>query len=368
MALHRQITDAVLTTRPLQRTRLSKAALAVLMTMAGVVAMQYYVAVGVAPAGPVHLWTALSLGGIGVFFALIRSGWSRRLEDPGMTLAQILFALCSGASAYALAGEGRGGAFPIMMVVVAFGLFQLRPREFMAVGLFAVGLFGVVMAAMAHLQPAVYRPAVELGHFLMFATMTPAMALLASRFSTLRQRLRQQKHELAEALGRIQELATRDELTGLVNRRHMQTLLEQAHRRCVRSGQRFCLALVDVDHFKVVNDNHGHAAGDEVLRALAQEMPLALRLSDTLSRWGGEEFVLMLSDTQLPMAREGLERLRQRVARLRVKVPAGELHISVSAGLAEHRPGESAEDTLARADAALLEAKQQGRNRVVLAA
>lgn len=358
----------MLTTRPLQRLRLSKAALAVLLMIACVLAMQYFVAVGVAQAGPVHGWAAVSLGGIGLFFALIRSGWSRRLEDPGMTLAQMLFAISSGAAAYALAGEGRGGVFPIMMVVVAFGLFQLRPREFMAVGLFAVGLFGVVMAVMAHWRPAVYRPAVELGHFLMIATMTPAMALLASRFSSLRQRLRQQKHDLSDALGRIQELATRDELTGLVNRRHMQTLMEQAHRRCARSGQSFCLAVVDVDHFKVVNDNHGHAAGDDVLRIVAQEMQVALRLSDTLARWGGEEFVLMLTDTPSPLARGGLERLRERVARLRVRVPEGELRISVSAGLAEHRPGESAEDTLARADTALREAKQQGRNRVVLAA
>ncbi|RVT51394.1 diguanylate cyclase [Rubrivivax albus] len=367
MPLHRRIADAVLTTDPVQRMRLSQAGLAMLLMAAGVVAMQYFVAVGAAPAGPVHLWTAASLGGMVVFFILIRSGWSRRLDDPSLTLAQMMYAISSGAAAYALVGEGRGGVFPIVMVVVAFGLFQLRPREFSAVGLFAVGLFGVVMATMAHLKPAVYPPRVELGHFLMIATMMPAMALLAARFSALRQRLRQQKHDLSHALARIQELATRDELTGLVNRRHMQTLIEQAHRRCARSGQSFCLAVLDVDHFKAVNDNHGHATGDEVLRSVAQEMQTTVRLSDTLARWGGEEFVLMMSDTHAPLARGGLERLRERVAQLCVLVPEGELRISVSAGLAEHRPGESVEDTLARADAALLEAKQQGRNRVVLA-
>lgn len=368
MSLRRRVADAVLTTDPVQRMRLSQAGLAMLLMTAGVVAMQYFVFVGTAPALPVNLWTATSLAGMGVFFALIRSGWSRRLADPSLTLAQMLYAISSGVVAYALLGEGRGSVFPIVMVIVAFGLFQLRSREFSAVGLFAVGLFGIVMAVMAHLKPAVYRPHIELGHFLMIATMMPAMALLAARFSALRQRLRQQKQDLSRALARIQELATRDELTGLVNRRHMQTLIEQAHRRCARSGQSFCLAVLDVDHFKAVNDNHGHAAGDEVLRAVAQEMQTTVRLSDALARWGGEEFVLMLSDTRAALARGGLERLRERVAQLCVLVPEGELRVSVSAGLAEHRPGETVEETLARADAALLDAKHQGRNRVVLAA
>jgi diguanylate cyclase (GGDEF)-like protein len=363
----RRLVDALLTTEPVQRMRLAQAGLAMLLMAAGVVAMQYFVAVGIAPALPVHAWTAASLGGMAGFFALIRSGWSRRLADPSMTLAQMLYAISSAAAAYALVGEGRGGVFPIVMVIIAFGLFQLRPREFGAVGLFAVGLFGVVMAVMAWRRPEVYAPRVELGHFLMIATMMPAMALLASRFSDLRQRLRRQKQDLAQALARIQELATRDELTGLVNRRHMQVLMEQEHRRCARSGQSFCLAVLDVDRFKAVNDAHGHAAGDEVLRAIALEMGGAVRLSDVLSRWGGEEFVLMLPDTRAPLARAGLERLRERVAALRVLLPEGDLAVSVSVGVAEHRPGESADDTLARADLALLEAKQQGRNRVVCA-
>lgn len=366
--LYHRVADAVLTTDPVQRLRLTQAGLAMLLMAAGVAAMHYFVAVGSAPAAAVWVWTVVSLAGMAVFFVLIRSGWSRRQRDPSLTLAQMLYAITSGAVAYALVGEGRGGVFPIVMVILAFGLFQLRPREVHAVGAFAVALFGVVMALMAWWRPAVYAPRVELGHFLMVATMMPAMSMLAGRLSRMRERLRRQKADLAQAVARIQEMATRDALTGLVNRRHMLELMEQEHRRCVRSGHTFCLALLDLDHFKHINDRHGHAGGDEVLRTSTREMQAVMRLSDVLARWGGEEFVMMLCDSRAPLARGGVERLRERVLQLRFDLESGPAAITLSAGLAEHHAGESVAQTLERADKALYEAKAQGRNRVVVAA
>jgi diguanylate cyclase (GGDEF)-like protein len=156
-------------------------------------------------------------------------------------------------------------------------------------------------------------------------------------------------------------------LTGLINRRHMQELLEQEHQRCVRSGHAFSLAMIDIDHFKRINDDNGHAAGDEVLRHFAREALAAVRVADVLSRWGGEEFVLLLTDTHLSMARIGAERLRQRIAASACYAgPQAPIKVTVSIGLAEHIAGQSVAEALARADAALYEAKAQGRNRTVL--
>jgi diguanylate cyclase (GGDEF)-like protein len=361
------LADRLLTTDPVQRMRLSQAALAMLLMAAGVVAMHYFVYVGSAPAAPVWWWTGASLGGMAVFFVLIRCGASRRARDPSLTLPQMLYAIVCGVAAYALVGEGRGGVFPIVMVIIAFGMFQLSPREVSAVGLFAVGAFGLAMAILTWARPEVYVPRVEFGHFLMIATMMPAMSLLAGRLSRMRERMRRQKADLAQAVRRVQELATRDELTGLPNRRHMLELMEQELRRCVRSGHTFCLAVIDIDHFKQVNDQHGHGAGDEVLRLLAHEMQGELRLSDVLARWGGEEFVAMLSDSRAGLARGGVERVREGVSRLECEVDGALLRVTVSVGLAEHHAGESVEQTLERADRALYEAKIQGRNRVVVA-
>ena len=366
-SLRKRLTDAVLGTEPTQRLRVAQAGLATLL-----MAFSALILIAVArrvetPLGPVLLWAILSLGGLLASFIAIRSGWSRRLADPSMTLPQVVYAVASGAAAYAMAGPMRGAVFPVLLVIMMFGMFQLRPCAVKLVGLYALTLFGVVMALMAWQRPQVYAPAVEWVHFLMLATMLPAFAVLATRLSRMRDRNRSQRDDLAVALERIQELATRDELTGLVNRRHMVELLEQERQRCARSGRFFCLAMIDIDHFKSINDRHGHAAGDTVLRRIAQEAIGAVRVGDVVSRWGGEEFVLLLSDSRVPPARGGVERLRERVSAATLLESDPTLRVTVSVGLAEHIAGEAISQTLARADQAMYAAKSEGRNRTVVA-
>ncbi len=363
-----RLLDALLTTEPGQRVRLAQTGLALLVMALGVLAMHYFVAVGVAPLVPVVWWSALTLLGMAVFFALIRSGWSRPWADPSLTVPQMLFALTSGAVAYTLLGPGRGAVFPVVMVVLMFGMFQVSPRQMRWLSAYAVLLFGAVMGLMVARQPRAYPVAIEVGHFLLVATMVPAVSLLAARLSRMRHRARLQRAELAQALSRLREHTTRDELTGLINKRHMQLLLEQEHQRCVRSGQSFCLAMLDIDRFKPVNEAHGYAVGDAVLRAVAQEAQRHVRLSDVLCRWGGEEFVLMMSDTRAALARGGLERLHQQVGALRVLHGTVAVGITLSAGMAEHHAGEDVLQTLARAQNALQEAQALGYDRVVVAA
>jgi diguanylate cyclase (GGDEF)-like protein len=173
---------------------------------------------------------------------------------------------------------------------------------------------------------------------------------------------------LSQALSRLREHTTRDELTGLVNRRHLQELMEQEHQRCIRSGQTFCLAVLDIDRFKSVNEAQGYAVGDAVLHALSQEALRHVRVSDVLGRWGGATFVLVMSDTRAALARGGMERLQQRMGALRILNGSRAVGVTLSGGLAEHHAGESVGQTLERAERALHEAKVQGRDRVVIAA
>jgi diguanylate cyclase (GGDEF)-like protein len=313
-------------------------------------------------------WSAITLGGVAVFYGLIRSGWSRRRSEPALAVPLMLFALASSAAAYALLGAGRGAVFPPVMVTLMFGMFVASPRQMRWVGLCAVLLFGVAMAVMTLQDPHGYPLAVEAGHFLLVGTMLPAVSLLAGRLSRMRHRARLQRAELAQALSRLRELTTRDELTGLVNRPRMQAVMERERQRCVRSGQTFCLAVLDLDRFKAVNLAHGYATGDIVLRAVAQEAQCHVRVSDRLARWGSEQFVLMLSDTHAALARGGLERLHERVTALRVEHQGTSISVTMSAGLAEHHAGETVEQTMERAGRALQDAKAHGRNRVVVAA
>jgi len=187
------------------------------------------------------------------------------------------------------------------------------------------------------------------------------------RIHRIRARLQQQREALAQALDINRELATRDELTGLINRRAMLDLMELEHRRSLRTGRPLLLAQLDIDHFKPINDQHGHATGDRALQAFAGTVRANVRDTDVLARWGGEEFVLMLCETQLDDARELLERVRQAVEALEIPHATGTLRLTVSAGLALHLPGDTVVHTLERADQALYTAKALGRNRWVVA-
>ncbi len=362
----RRLGDLWLGTERAQRLRLRQTSLAMALMVTSIAALHYAIYVGGDRPGPLlWAWTACSMGGMVVFYAAIRSGWSLRFGDPSLTSQQIAFAITAAALGYAQAGPLRGAVFPVLTLILMFGMFQLRARNAYALSLFALTLFGAAMGLMALRRPAVYPPAVEVGHFLMLACMLPAVATLTARLSRIRRRLSEQREELGRALAQLQAIATRDELTGLPNRRQMQALMDQELLRSLRHHHDFCIALLDLDHFKCVNDEHGHAAGDAVLRAFAQAGQAALRATDVLARWGGEEFVVLLPDTSMPPALGGMERLRQQIAALRIDAGAGApLSVTVSIGLTGHRRNDSLAQTLKRADQLLYQAKAEGRNRI----
>ena len=156
-------------------------------------------------------------------------------------------------------------------------------------------------------------------------------------------------------------LARTDPVTGLMNRRAAEEVLEREASRAQRFGSRISVALIDIDHFKQLNDRHGHAAGDEALRAVAQVMGSAMRGVDVAARWGGDELVAVLPATGLEGARSFAERVRAAVEQLGPSVMRG---ATLSIGVAELQPGEDWADAVRRADARLYEAKDAGRNRV----
>ena len=173
--------------------------------------------------------------------------------------------------------------------------------------------------------------------------------------------------ENARLFGEVRRLATTDELTGIFNRRHFFTLAEREFSRSRRYGGPLSAIMLDVDHFKNVNDTHGHSAGDEVLRTIAARCQSCIRDLDVLGRYGGEEFAIVLPGTVLEQAQQHLaERLRRAVADAPIPTARGELTLTVSIGVAE-ATGETKDlaALIDRADTALYQAKEGGRNRVV---
>jgi diguanylate cyclase (GGDEF)-like protein len=167
----------------------------------------------------------------------------------------------------------------------------------------------------------------------------------------------------------LRRLATTDPLTGANNRRRYNEISERELTRCKRYQHPLCVLMLDADHFKKVNDTYGHDAGDRVLKALASVCVRELRDVDVLGRFGGEEFTVTLPETTIETAMEAAERLRQALAETRVPLDDGqEITFTVSIGAASlHDPDEKLADLLNRADQALYQAKQGGRNQVVSA-
>jgi diguanylate cyclase (GGDEF)-like protein len=213
----------------------------------------------------------------------------------------------------------------------------------------------------------------ELLHFLMLMMVLLWMSLLGGYLAGLRSSLAKKKDALAVALARLKELASRDELTGLHNRRHLMEMLEAQQERSRRYGEPFSLCILDLDLFKRINDGHGHGVGDEVLRGFSERIRAHLRrmdvlgrgeLDSTFARYGGEEFLLLLPYAAGAGACACVERLRSAMHESLFVTSAGAMAVTFSAGVAQYRKDESLAEVINRADEALYRAKSAGRDRV----
>ncbi|GHA21124.1 biofilm regulation diguanylate cyclase SiaD [Oceanisphaera arctica] len=174
------------------------------------------------------------------------------------------------------------------------------------------------------------------------------------------------QRSMLELNEQLKQAALRDPLTGLANRRLLMERLSEELERYRRGREPFSLVMLDADNFKRINDAFGHDTGDRALCMMADAISRQLRGYDLCARWGGEEFMLLLPETGLELATHIVDRVMQAVRALRLEKDE-QVQLSISAGLAIYRPDESVELTINRADAALIQAKQNGRNRLQVA-
>ncbi len=170
------------------------------------------------------------------------------------------------------------------------------------------------------------------------------------------------RHHLAQH-EELSKLAHTDPLTGLMNRRQFRLLADQEFSRAERTHHQLFVMMLDIDHFKRVNDTHGHDVGDQALIAIAEVLNIGIRSMDILARWGGEEFLVLLPETNMAGATLIAERIRQKVSQIKLpKIPEG---LTISIGLCEAKPGMELKTATSLADQALYQAKAKGRNCVV---
>lgn len=308
------------------------------------------------------------------FFAAIRSGFNLRFADPSLTFAQLLASILPVYYMMFYAGAARGAFLLLAVSAYLYGLFQFRTRQFMLLTLLSLSGYAAMVALLLVYRPEQVLLRVEVMRGVAFAVALLQMSMLGGYIGRLRRKLNARNGELAArnqelevALQTIRDMAIRDELTGTYNRRHLREALTLESMRTDRHGGAFSLLILDIDHFKHINDDYGHLAGDLVLKRVAEIIAGELRQTDVLCRYGGEEFAVLLPQTLLVGARTTAERIRLAVERSQYYAVDSELLVTVSIGVAEYIRREDPERTFQRADEALYRAKDGGRNRTMAA-
>lgn len=349
-----------------QRIRVQRLVLAA-ATSIGAAGLAFIVAAaGYLPYPAAVRFAAIVAALIGLFYFLIRSGLNLRFAEPSLTIPQMVAAgLATSYLVYASSLVGRPAFVALYFIAFMFGILALDTRRLLGVAVFYVACYATALylSQASRDEAGLPREEIRIG---ILALVLGAFSLIGGYVSRLRRNLKLANARLADALRSSESLARVDSLTGCYNRRHGLELLEIECKRATR-GDPVTVCLADLDGFKAINDLFGHALGDEVLKSFTAAVQGALRATDALVRHGGEEFLVVLSQTTIVDAAIVAERIRQLVEDLSVAALPGGRGITVSIGVAEHRSPDPVERTIERADAALYRAKEQGRNRVVCA-
>lgn len=302
-----------------------------------------------------------------VFLGIFLRGINLRFADPSLTAAQVVVALAWHTSFLANLDDARGSLLMVYVMILLFGVFQLPPRVFARCAAFAFFCFASLNLIEAY-QLRMATPVQALLQMFILMLVLVWLSLVAGYVQALRTRMRQrrvalQAHQdtLRGMMRQLEDLVATDELTGLFNRRHFLRLASREI-ASLRPGRQHGLAIIDLDHFKRINDAYGHATGDRVLQIFASVAATCLRDGDVLARYGGEEFVLLLPNSDPLQFSSCCERLREAFAQAEL-IDLKVSNISLSVGMTMLSMDDDLDQALQRADQALYRAKDNGRNR-----
>jgi diguanylate cyclase len=320
--------------------------------------------IGVLEATLVWAYTGAGVSVCALFFVLLSSPWCERQSEHYLVVPQMLAHAAVNLAFIAWAPQVGGLMLMLLFVIFAFGSLRMSLRPVLLGSLLISLLVGMVIALVGDrlaLPMDSWQARVTSG--LWFSLVLARSALLGLYASDLRALLAKRNAQLAASSEKLEQLASRDGLTGALNHRSVMRLLEEELGRMQRSGQPFGVAMLDIDHFKQVNDRHGHLVGDDVLRRFTIKVAAEMRGTDRLGRYGGEEFLLLLTAANdIGAAMAAVERIRSAVAREDWDKIAFGLDLTLSAGVVMCREGDTCEQLIGRADRALYRAKREGRN------
>lgn len=306
------------------------------------------------------IWIGWALVGNGMVYAAMRSNLNKRAKDPSLTIPQMLLSIGLVLYLQIYAGPARGGYLLALMLAFAFGCFRLKTSQLIWLTLLTVITYVGTIPIIKELEGARFNPRVELTLWVAFSIFMPSLALLTGSFSGLRKKL-------SDANQKLTDLNHFDGLTGVKNRAYFDEKYDLEWRRSQRNRDTIGLLMVDIDHFKCINDAYGHPGGDDCLKRVAAIIREAVRRpTDDAFRYGGEEFVVLLANTDLLGAAHIAEVIRRQIETAEISVDGKKIPVTVSIGVAAMTPdcGYASEALIVNADRALYQAKDGGRNRV----
>ncbi|WP_320169406.1 GGDEF domain-containing protein [Maridesulfovibrio sp.] len=317
----------------------------------------------------------VSLAGIFLFFASRRQTSSETMNKLWLAFFCPL-GIYETVEAVLLYTPNLEFSVPFTLLII-FLMYLLIPQDLKTI-LWTSSLASILyVVALASFTVPKWTNCIQLALFFIFANILGAYLLLTRlkserlRFAALQKvqklniQLQEEISQKKEINSKLEQLAITDELTGIFNRRHFMCCAEKEQDRFKRYGNTYCLLMFDIDNFKSVNDTHGHYVGDRVLTVVAQTLNSMRRTNDIFGRLGGEEFSMLLPQTELEQGLRLAERMREAISELQFDVPVKQITISI--GLSEiGKDGYSFEEVLHQADEALYKAKELGRNQTQL--
>jgi diguanylate cyclase (GGDEF)-like protein len=282
-----------------------------------------------------------------------------------MVMPQLLFGITAVGIGYSLLESMRGATLVLLSLALVFDMHRLTPRQIVIATVGSILVLGASLLLTWRYSPGRVDIRAEAPNVLFACALLPALCIISLQVTALRKRLINQKADLEAAVTKLKHLSEHDGLTGLYNRRHAQTSMDQNKCQGPPSCE-CCVVILDIDHFKHINDTFGHSIGDAVLRNISSLLRECMRGPDIVARWGGEEFLLFLPKMSGQQSVSALQRFRKKVMEFNWGSIAPQLSVSFSAGVAECSNTERWMRTLHRADTALYEAKRTGRDRIIL--
>lgn len=323
---------------------------------------------GVIDANIPMIYLGLGLVHVLLFTTLHWFGISDRAENPHLTSWQMVLSISIQLTMIVLAPQIKAFFLAIIFIIYGFGTLRLKLRDAILVWLLTSVAIAITIQYVGNVivhDAGSTTPLHGFAIWFSFALILLRTMLLGYYGSHMRDRMLQLNSRLTEHVESSEERAIRDELTGALNRHALMPLINEYLQLSQRKGMPCTIALLDIDHFKSVNDHFGHLAGDNALIFLVAFINRYTRISDKVGRFGGEEFLILMPATPLDEGAQLAERLRAGLALAPLDHIVPELHLTISIGVTNIGPQDTFERIIERVDSCLYQAKNEGRNRVV---